>query len=398
MKITLVMGRGIEGTGNTRITIEFYEYLKSLGNDVEILANSEKNWGRKNSQVHNIIEYNFKKGVNSEYRKDDEYIIIMSVPAKNFTEQGKENFMKFLEDRPNSKIAYLQVDHKLHSVNRNFYSDKQYMERLFVNLSPIVINHNIKNDFAQKFLFRHNLNVNLKSQEMISCNFGSQDYVFDKSNKVDGLCYFIGRSAGWKGWIEFKDLHYNHLMKHGFTSIIEGIELSIGVLGELYKELKPNRIERDDVSLQFNKDPELFLNTKNTPALIFGPYTRLDALKRVSKAKFGMFFTYLGEEFGGVLENTFLEIIASGTVPVIRKELYDTAQFNGKRMNDYHPEELGIVVYDSSNPEECVSLLMKLDKNQMLYGEYLTRSYSFAKDNFNQSYILERVWNLIHEN
>lgn len=38
----LLLGRGIEGTGNTRITIELEEYLKNNGIETKILANCEK--------------------------------------------------------------------------------------------------------------------------------------------------------------------------------------------------------------------------------------------------------------------------------------------------------------------------------------------------------------------
>ena len=134
----------------------------------------------------------------------------------------------------------------------------------------------------------------------------------------------------------------------------------------------------------------------NRPAMIFGLYNREAALKRLAKAKFGMFFSYLGEEYSGPLEIAFLEMVAAGTVPVIRKDLYDTAQFNGDRLSNYKPEEVGLIIYDEEHPDDCVNVMKTLDYSDELYRTYLNRVTSFCKANFDRKVILKRVLDLIN--
>lgn len=45
--ILFVMMRGIEGSGNTRFTLELEEECKKYGHNTLIIANSEKRWPRE---------------------------------------------------------------------------------------------------------------------------------------------------------------------------------------------------------------------------------------------------------------------------------------------------------------------------------------------------------------
>ena len=106
-----------------------------------------------------------------------------------------------------------------------------------------------------------------------------------------------------------------------------------------------------------------------------------------------MFFTFTGPEFGGQIEITFLEIVGAGTVPVIRKELWDSAYFNDIYLSNLgSPEDLGIVVYDSDNKDECLKLLNKLNSDDELYNSYLDRALKFCKSQFDRDYIINRLF------
>ena len=63
----------------------------------------------------------------------------------------------------------------------------------------------------------------------------------------------MGRSANWKGPWLVRDLHEKHFKNHGYITILEGIEGSIGTVAELYKETKPERIPRDDVIIRLKQ-------------------------------------------------------------------------------------------------------------------------------------------------
>lgn len=48
---------------------------------------------------------------------------------------------------------------------------------------------------------------------------------------------YIGRSAAWKGPYLFRDIHERYLKDAGYISTCEGVELSIGSLQYLFKQL-----------------------------------------------------------------------------------------------------------------------------------------------------------------
>lgn len=446
--ILLLMGRGVEGTGNTRITIELEEYLRSQGYNVWTIAASDKDWGRIKSQENDIILHSFAK---EPYVSNiiPDIVLITSVPAKeklssNAMKNNKdnvfnlyENFTKTLEDlkMKGTKVVYLQVDHKIHSINRNYYVYEDYAKRFFPLIDRI-ISHDLNNDFFTKFIVNkinplniEGIHYDIREQLSISCDFDKEYSLITKREKIPGLCYFIGRSARWKGWREFRDFHYNYLMHNDFISIIEGIETSINAKQDLYDEIDGKLTHSKDsniVLLIYCKDDkniyqdlqelqnsshryeiaEKLVNNikenptlyKNKPIFVCGPYNRREALNRLSQAKFGMFFTFIGEDYSGPLENTFLEIVASGTIPVIRKELYDCAKFNGLRFSNFNPDDIGILIYDQNNPLDCLNKMKLLDKDDIMYNTYLNNITSFCKDNFDRNVILKRLTNLLDLN
>ena len=434
--VMLLLGRGIEGTGNTRITIELEEYLKECGYNAYTIASADKSWGREKAQENDFIMHKFSKdGVYSKYTETPDVCLIMSVPAKRkvsakikadpellkeFEEEQVsiyEGFTKTLEELKNqgTKIIYLQVDHKIHSINRNYYALEEYTERFFKLLDK-VITPNKNNDFMKKFVDKKvfskypEINFEVDEQLLISCDFDIESSKIGFVEKIPSLCYYIGRSARWKGWTVFRDFHYNKLKDAGFISIIEGIELSYNGKEDLYYKDettgKFTTVKESNIDYIADKEntPEFILSDiimdrnkyLNRPAMIFGPYNREAALKRLAKAKFGMFFSYLGEEYSGPLEIAFLEMVAAGTVPVIRKDLYETAQFNGDRLSNYKPEEIGLIIYDEEHSDDCVNVMKTLDYSNELYRTYLNRVTSFCKTNFDRKVILKRVLDLIN--
>lgn len=50
--------------------------------------------------------------------------MLISVPAKNFDRKCQDGFIKLLKHVHESgkKVMYFQLDHKIHSINRNMYA------------------------------------------------------------------------------------------------------------------------------------------------------------------------------------------------------------------------------------------------------------------------------------
>lgn len=390
-KILILMGRGIEGTGQTRITIEIFEWLKKQGHEVDCVANSEKKWGRAKAQDHNIRLIDFSK--DTFYVKEYNKVIISSVPAKNFSKKSKQVFHSIVQDI-NVHITYLQVDHKIQSINRNYYMEEEYEEEFFQAID-LIVTHSLKNSFCTKVLDRHlNLFNNIKVRElmMISADFDElAKYQVPWQEKLDKTCYFIGRSARWKGWPELRELHCEHLKVEGYTTIAEGIEKSIGSLQYIYKTIKPKVIRDDNIMMKHSDDSNDYFAKRNTEMMLFGPYKRDEALTKIGKAKFGMFFTFIGEEAGGPLENTLLEIIGCGTVPVVRKELFDIAFPNEV------PYLIGMIVYDSEKPEDTVAMLNELNDDQLAYDTYRMNAAHWARSNYDRDVIIKKFYQTIEE-
>ena len=407
MNVLLVLGRGVEGCGVTRFTIELYNYLKT-NNDVDILASIDKKWGRDKAQEIIYIPHKF---INSVWTSEKKYdvCIITSVPAKDKNDEAftkvSTNFIETLKSL-NCRLVYTQCDNKISSINRNFYHDQRYMNEFFSIIDRIMV-HNLNADFVKKFIDKHSLRghkFTVGQQVLISTDFDELNSEITKSDKLDKTCWFVGRSAQWKGWREFRDFHTNYLKDDGYVSVIEGIELSINAKQDLsdpdilknenrYVWRTDGLYETGQIGYDVNYVSNNIDEFRNKPILIYGPYNRIEALNRVNKAKFGMFFTFTGPEFGGQIEITFLEIVGAGTVPVIRKELWDHAFFNDTWLKDLGTsEDLGIVVYDSEHPSQCLELMDKLNSDDVLYNEYLNKCLAFCKSQFDRTYIIKRLF------
>lgn len=385
------MGRGIEGAGNTRLAIEIEEFLRSQGNDVTIIANSEKTWPRGKMHENDIETHDFSKG---PYENDATFdnVIVMSVPAKKFSAEGKENFTALLEKYKDLPMSYIQVDHKLASINRNYYGEEPWTTRFFTCIDRVLTNC-IDNDFLKKFVVRK---VDLEKvggletvgMVMISADFAALPKAKDEE-KVSRTIQFIGRSPAWKGWIDLAKFHQSHLQDAGYSTQIEGIEMSIGTVAVVFKSTKPERIPFDYFHLGYKEDPNENHGRRGIPAQVYGPYVRNEAIQRISKSKFAAFTTFVGEQFGGMIEAAFLEMAATGTPVIIKKELYEFGRLNnGEWLRDFTPEEMGIIIFDKEAPQATLERLEELENDPVQYRKLRENVYRFWKARFDRSVML----------
>lgn len=394
MNTLMLMGRGIEGAGNTRLAIEIEEYLKSQGNEVRIVANSEKKWPRGKVHENDIELHDFSKGPLEIYGEYDN-VIVMSVPAAKFSEEGKEFFTQTLESFRETPMSYIQVDHKLASINRNYYGKEPWTTRFFTCIDRVLTNC-IDNDFLVKFVARK---VDLEAVGgletiglvMISADFASLPKAKDE-DKLSKTIHFIGRSPAWKGWIDLAKFHQSHLQKAGYSTQIEGIEMSIGTVGVVFKSTKPERIPFDYFWLGYKENADENLTHRNIPAQLYGPYVRNEAIERISKSKFAAFTTFVGEQFGGMIEAAFLEMAATGTPVIIKKELYEHGRLNnGEWLRDFTPEDMGVIIFDVKSPQATLEKLNFLEENPEEYRKLRENVYRFWKARFDRSVMLPQI-------
>ena len=85
MKFAILMGRGIEGCGVTKFTLEQAKWFDKIGHEYKIFASSDKSWTRKASHdVTKIETFKLKKDaeVDRVIKEIEGYdiIIINSLP------------------------------------------------------------------------------------------------------------------------------------------------------------------------------------------------------------------------------------------------------------------------------------------------------------------------------
>lgn len=403
------MGRGIEGTGNTKYAIELQSYLESIGEQCEVIANADKKWGREKSHENHIKLISFSKSLNELKEKVicSDQLIILSVPAKNFGEITINAFMDLIEEAyvHEIKMTYFQVDHKINSINRNFYSLPKYF--YFLNLMTNIITHSLDGDFT-RFCKKHEIELNnliTASDKLNGINgFNFEEYKkYWKSfeDKEYKSIKFLGRSAAWKGPYLFREMHEKSFRKNGYISTLEGIEKSIQSLKFLYSSWDPIKIVREDTTLWNSLDYAEKLNKnllnfeRNHNVYMLPPYKNSFAMERMSKQQFGIELLTLDDRFlGDIMEYAMMEIIAVGTVPIFRKRWGELFKINGIPLIKYG-KECGIIFLDENYPELATLKMNKLSNNKEMYNEYRNNAYNFFNKHLNNKVIFGKLLSLI---
>ena len=409
MNYVILMGRGVEGTGNTKYAVELQSYIESIGHTCRTLANKDKHWGREKSHPNHIEIISYTKNTEEILNacKTADKVIILSVPAKNFTEETKNIFIDIVKATKEAGVptTYIQVDHKIHSINRNFYAEEQYKE--FFKYVDKVITHSHDGDFV-RFCKKHDIILNNLVTASDKLN-GINGLDFDKykkywkpfEEKEYRTIKFLGRVAAWKGPWLFREMHEKYFRERGFIATLEGIEMSIQSLQFLYKSWDPVKIVRDDNTLwttmdyveKMNNDEVTFERYHN--AYMLPPFDNAKAMERMSKQQFGIELLLLDDRFlPDIMEYAMMEIVAVGTVPIYRKRWGELFKIEGKSLVEWG-DETGMVFLDENDPQEAVDLICKLSDNKELYDSYRRKAFDFCNKYLNNKVIFKQLLEII---
>lgn len=405
MKYGIFLGRGVEGCGNTKYAIELQNGIKETDECITIAAR-DKNWGRSKAHNHNIIQYhlyNDKERIISTFKQCDT-IIILSVPPINAEFETTESFMEILERLQDKHVVYINVDHRAPSIKRNFYYDIMYND--FFKLCNRVITHNKGND-----LHVVALEMGLDPSTIITPEFPTlnlldfadgEKYIRPYDDKEPKSIHFLGRRADWKGIYEVKRLQYEYLGKHGFTTVMEGIERDIGSLKFLYKEVKPDKIAHDDVIIcnEGNKSKLYFKGKLPTvpgnPAYIIGPYNHDEAMERLGASMFGIELLMLPDKYlPHNMEYAMSEYVITGTVPIYRKRWGELFCVNNKPVIS---QDCGAIFVDENDMAASIDEILEVACNKELYMQRQNRVYDFFRSICDKKVILPQVLELINGN
>lgn len=408
MKYVLLMGRGIEGTGNTKYAVELQEFIETNGHDCVTIANSDKKWGREKSHPNKIKLLGFAdhEDLIVETCIKSDVVIVLSVPAKNydwFSQDSFYNIITRVEEHNQTKLVYIQVDHKRQSITRNFYADLAYVDIL--EKFDCVITHSDKSDFVD-FCVNNGVQLNrLICSSNLSAGINGLNFEKYKSFWTNEKDYktirFIGRSAVWKGPWMVRDLHTSHFRDRGYVTLLEGIEGSIGTVAELYKETKPNRIPRDDVLIKLRTEDKRRLDNdemaleRDMPVYILPPYDNTKAMHRLARSTFGIELLFLDDRIlSDICEYAMMEIVAVGTIPIFRKKWGEKFKINGKPIIEY---DTGIIFMDEKSPDAALERMEKLANDKHEYEYTRNKVFDFFKTHFSSNVIFKQLLEAINE-
>lgn len=410
MKYVLLMGRGIEGTGNTKYAVELQQYLHACGDECITIANNDKKWGREKSHANDIKQMSFD--VESEkiidLCKNADIVIVLSTPAKNYPEFSKLGFYDVVKASfdAGKKVIYIQVDHLSQSINRNFYSEWEYLD-IFDYFTKVFV-HSRSGDFV-KFCKRNGVPTDNFIYGDDGNFVGINGLDWDKykefhkpfCEKDKKTIKFIGRSAVWKGPWLVRDIHGKYLKDEGYITTLEGIEGSIQTVSELYKQTKPERIPRDDVCVNLDMSTKKMLNDgsfnleRRMPVYVFPPYDNKNALERMSRCQFGIELLLLSDGvLANIMEYAMMEIVAVGTVPVFRKRWGEMFKVDGKPIIEY---PCGTIFIDENNPEEGIKIMNEVSENEDTYNQMRNNAFKFYSEYFNSKRNFGELVRLINE-
>lgn len=401
MKIAIIMGRGIEGCGVTKFTVEQTKWLAKNGYDFTVYSSKDKSWTRKGAHdVSNVIQLKFAKPEEMnkmiEGSNASDLVIINSLPSLGHSDGCIEQFKRFLVE-VKKPVVLIQHDHSSLSIKRNAGIEEA------VNRADIIFAHSKGNDFARYVgqvtggeglgFF---MDANITPKEVLNFQPGIDfdsiraKYWKDIDLTDPTMHKWIGRTTSWKGYKQMFQFHNNFLRPNGIITTFEGIEKSPAYLA--FREISEfhGHISEDISKVQLKK---------NEPAYVFGPYINDQLLERMSTCGFGYQLSVLDERFiERSIEYTHCELAAVGVIPVYRKTYGDrcTHRSFGDKLSSL--KDSGTVWLDDNDMAPAFELIDKLSKDKVMRDEYRNMAFDFYRSHQDASFTFEEMMNQIKVN
>lgn len=387
IKIANILGRGLEGAGVTRFSIELEHYIKDILNyDYTTFVIEDKKWPRSKSQTQNFnivkVKDNNLKNLSEELNKFD-VVMYNSIPAKKgFSDKCINEFLEYIVRSVKScKKIIIQNDHKIQSLSRNANILDISKEMDFILTFS-------KNSQFIKLLEKNNISTKSKIIEFRNgMDFSLlKDFIKPIDKRLKKISY-LGRFATFKEPWRLYNFH-PYIKKYNFISHLVGIERSIGALEKMFKQ--PSKM----VNLSNIKNPTYEENDTNLP-FVYGPYNRIDGINAVSNGSFGCDFFNITEGQGNILEYAQLEVIGVGLIPVfdyewsIKTKTIDDITYNS--INNF-----GLFLKkDLSNAEEISNKMNEIYEDKSIFKKYIDTSFEVAYENFDSSNSFKDLLNKI---
>lgn len=400
MKIAIVMGRGIEGCGVTKFTVEQTKWLKKNDYDFVVYASKDKSWTRKNAHdVSNVVQLKFAKPEETQKMIDGcnacDVVIINSLPSLGHSDECISQFKRFLNE-VKSKVVLVQHDHSSLSIKRNAAIDESIAK------ADVLFGHSCSNDFARlvnsstgggglsDFFSEVEPKSILNFQPGMDFDSVRAKYWKPIEDTHGDLHKWIGRTTSWKGYVQMFKFHNEFLRPNNHITTFEGIEKSPAYLG--FRELSEfhGMIDKDITTVPLAYDQ---------PAYVFGPFVNHEMLERMSTCGFGYQLSLLDARFiERSVEYTHCEVACTGVVPVFRKSYGERCthrKFGDKLINC---KNTGTIWLDDNDMQPAFDLVNKLAKDPVMRDEYREQAFEFYKLHQDSQYTFDEMMKKIKEN
>lgn len=401
MKIAIVMGRGIEGCGVTKFTVEQTKWLDKNGYDYTVFSSKDKSWTRKNAHdVSHVVQLKFAKKEEMDKMivgcNEADVVVINSLPSLSHPEAAVDQFKRFLRE-VTKPIVLVQHDHSSLSIKRNSAIDES------IQRANVLFGHSDRNDFARlvesstgggglaDFFSDENTSKKILNFQP-GMDFDSvRDKYWKPIDDTDAVMNkWVGRTTSWKGYVQMFKFHNEFLRPNGFITTFEGIEKSPAYLG--FRELSEfhGMIDKDISTIKLELDQ---------PAYVFGPFINDQMLERMSKVAFGYQLSLLDERFiQRSIEYTHCEVACTGVVPVFRKAYGERCTHRKLGDKLINCPNNGTIWLDDSDMQPAFDLLYKLSKDPVMRDEYREQAFEFYKAHQDAEYTFAEMMDLIKEN
>lgn len=411
-KIAIIMGRGIEGCGVTKYTVEQVKWLRSHGYETKVYTSKDKTFARKDS--HDLGEVDaFKFADTSQIDRfinecnNFDYIFINSLPAlgngrgAGVGDTAIYNWVKALKSF-NKPIILIQHDHMIHSIKRNAAIDEA------ISVASLIFAHSSNNDFSD--YIRKNINssslMSFFGEETVTKKiFNFQpglDFELNRKNywkpisEQDALHHkWIGRCTSWKGYDLMIDWNSKYLSKENYLTTLEGIEKSPAFIAfkEQFKFFNHvlDKPETIDLSERYG----------NNEVTVFGTYKNSEMLHRMSRVGFGYQLSVLKPKYiEKSIEYTHCEVASVGTVPVFNKEYGDVCihRVTGDPLSKSKDNFTIWLSKEKSDMEVAINKIKKLAADPILRDEWREGAYAFYKAHQDSEYVFKDLMKYVKDN
>ena len=423
--IFLLIGRGIEGCGVTKFSLELDKYLEKRGIPHQSYAFNDKKWTRRKSHDINDImqvaledDEQFNNFINV-MRDNATTVVINSLPSESHSELFQSRFKELLSFKDKKYILF-QHDHARMSIQRNACLDEA------IQASTICYAHSRNNYFAKYVEEKFN-SSNLESffsdveqkhievlpfQPAFDFDECRKEYWKDISEQDPRHHKWIGRTTFWKGFELMFDWH-DRLRECQAVTTFEGIETGI-----VYPEFiirKPHHnfckgfteatrkiFEKKGLSNEYidaygwhgPKDIADYDVTQHygDKALVFGIYKNHELLHRLSRCGFGYQLTMLDpKNIERSIEYTHCEVVAAGAIPVFRKKFGQACTHRSIGKPLYECENTGTIWLDEDNFDECIEQVKTLTHDDGMRNEWREMAYEFYKDHQDTDNVFKNI-------